>query len=266
MLAFEKYLLEVSNLAIIAGNKIMDHYQIETKIMIKEDQSPLTKADLDSNNIIFSGLQKIDHSIPIISEESLVDWQIRKEWKKYWLIDPLDGTKEFINKNGEFTVNIALIENNTPVLGVIFAPAISKLYYASKNFGSFTLCCNKFLENLDKSSKNQVNKKKESDHLFVIGSRSHSNKRFDKWLTNNILNYDLIKRGSSLKFCNIAEGYSDLYPRFGPTNEWDIAAGHIILIEAGGSIYSTDNNKIVYNSKESMLNPDFIASGLMINE
>jgi 3'(2'), 5'-bisphosphate nucleotidase len=266
MLTFEKYLLEVSNLAIVAGCKIMDHYQIETKIMTKEDQSPLTKADLDSNDIIFSGLQRIDPSIPIISEESLVDWQTRKEWKKYWLIDPLDGTKEFIDKNGEFTVNIALIENNIPVLGVIFAPAISKLYYASKNFGSFTLCCNKFLETLDKSSRNQVNKKNKSDQLLVIGSRSHSNKSFDKWLANNILNYELIKRGSSLKFCNIAEGSSDLYPRLGPTNEWDIAAGHIILIEAGGSIYGIDNEEIVYNTKANMLNPYFIASGLITNE
>ena len=256
----EQYLLEVSNLAISAGHIIMKHYKGDTKVMIKEDQSPLTNADLDSNNIICSGLSKIDPTIPIVSEESFVDWQTRKEWNKYWLIDPLDGTKEFINKNGEFTVNIALIENNKPVLGVIFVPVLSTLYFASQNYGSFKLFCSSHLSSLNQSNKIQVNEKKISDHLLVIGSRSHSNEGFNKWVQENITDYEFIKTGSSLKFCRIAEGSADLYPRFGPTSEWDIAAGHIILMEAGGSIISDDNNEITYNAKENILNPYFIAS------
>ena len=257
---FEQYLLEVSNLAISAGHIIMKHYKKNTKVMIKEDQSPLTNADLDSNNIICSGLLKIDSTIPIVSEESFIGWQTRKEWNKYWLIDPLDGTKEFINKNGEFTVNIALIENHKPVLGVIFVPVLSTLYFASQHYGSFKLFCPSYLSSLNLSNKIQVNKKKRSDHLLVIGSRSHSNKSFNQWVQENLMDYEIIKAGSSLKFCRIAEGSADLYPRFGPTSEWDIAAGHIILMEAGGSIISNDNNEIIYNSKENILNPYFIAS------
>jgi 3'(2'), 5'-bisphosphate nucleotidase len=257
---FEKYLLEVSNLAISAGHAIIEHYQKDIKVMIKEDQSPLTNADLDSNNIICSGLSKIDSTIPIISEESFVDWQIRKEWNKYWLIDPLDGTKEFINKNGEFTVNIALIENNKPVLGVIFVPVLSILYFASQNFGSYKLNCSSNLNSLNESTKIQVNEKNKSNHLLVIGSRSHSNEDFNKWVKENIEDYELIKTGSSLKFCHIADGNADLYPRFGPTSEWDIAAGHIILTEAGGIINSIDSEEILYNTKENILNPFFIAS------
>ena len=262
----EQYLLKVSNLAIKAGNMIMQHYQEEIEVMIKQDQSPLTNADLDSNNIICSGLSKIDSTIPIISEESFVDWKTRREWNKYWLIDPLDGTKEFINKNGEFTVNIALIENNRPILGVIFVPVLSALYFASQNNGAYKLQCSSSLDSLSGSVKIQVNKKKQSDHLLVVGSRSHSNENFNKWVKENIKNYELIKKGSSLKFCHIADGNADLYPRFGPTSEWDIAAGHIILTEAGGSICSIDNEEIVYNNKENILNPYFIASGLMKNE
>ena len=256
----EQYLLKVSNLAISAGHIIMKHYKKDIKVIIKEDQSPLTNADLDSNNIIWSGLSKIDSTIPIVSEESFIDWQTRKKWNKYWLIDPLDGTKEFINKNGEFTVNIALIENNKPVLGVIFVPALSALYFASQNYGSFKLSCSSKLSSLNQSNKIQVNEKKRSDHLLVIGSRSHSNEGFNKWVQDNIEDYEFIKTGSSLKFCRIAEGSADLYPRFGPTSEWDIAAGHIILMEAWGSIISDDNNEIIYNTKENILNPYFIAS------
>jgi 3'(2'), 5'-bisphosphate nucleotidase len=263
---FEEHLLKVSNLAISAGHKIMQHYNKDTKVMIKEDQSPLTNADLYSNNVICSGLSKIDSTIPIFSEELLIDWQIRKKWDKYWLIDPLDGTKEFINKNGEFTVNIALIENNKPVLGVIFAPVLSTLYFAFHNYGSYKLHCSSNLVSLNKSNKITVSQKKRSDHLLILGSRSHSNENFNKWVHDNIPDYELIKTGSSLKFCEIADGNADLYPRFGPTSEWDIAAGHIILNEAGGRIYSIDNKEIVYNKKENILNPYFIASGLMINE
>ena len=254
-------LLKVCNISIQAGKKILEYYDNDkNEIFIKDDQSPLTKADLTSNNIIMNGLNDLDTSIPLLSEEALVDWNHRKDWDTYWLIDPLDGTKEFIKKNDEFTVNISLIKNNKPILGVIFVPALSVLYYASKNLGSYKNKCSDFLVSLNGSSKIHVNNKNYTDHLFVIGSRSHSNKEFDEWVVNNVKDYELVKTGSSLKFCHIADGNADLYPRFGPTSEWDIAAGHIILQEAGGSIKKIDNEEIFYNTKENILNPYFIAS------
>lgn len=259
-------LLNICNISIKAGKKILEYYEEDNKIFLKKDESPLTNADLSSNKIIIEELKKFNNTIPILSEEALVDWDKRKGWDTYWLIDPLDGTKEFIKKNDEFTVNIALIENHKPILGVIFAPALSTIYYAYQNFGSYKINCSNVLNFLDKSSKIFTNRKNKNDNLLVIGSRSHTNKDFDNWVQNNIEDYKLIKKGSSLKFCNIADGNADLYPRFGLTSEWDIAAGHIILIEAGGTINSIDNQEIVYNTKEQILNPYFIASGLDPNE
>ena len=259
-------LLSYCNIAIQAGLKILDHYKKKLEIVKKLDKSPLTKADLDSNRIIIEGLKKIDNNIPILSEESLISWDIRKNWNKYWLIDPLDGTKEFINKNGEFTVNISLIENYKPVLGIIYAPTLSTLYYASKNKGSYKIYCDNTLNNFDKSKKINVSLKKISEHLLIIGSRSHSNDDFDNWVKENVNDYEIIKKGSSLKFCEIADGSVDIYPRFGPTSEWDIAAGHIILLEAKGAVYSLDNKEILYNTKKNLINPSFIASGINANE
>jgi len=251
-------ILEILNIAIDAGNEILKFYNKDIIIKSKEDNSPLTIADINSNNIIINKLKNIDISIPILSEESLVNWSERKSWRKYWLIDPLDGTKEFINRNGEFTVNIALIEKNHPIFGVIYAPAKSLLYYAIRNNGAFKTNTSLKINNLDQFKIIKSNKK-QSDPIKVIGSRSHSNIEFTNWLKNNLDNYELVKAGSSLKFCLIAEGYADIYPRLGPTSEWDIAAGHIILEEAGGSISNLDKNKILYNTKESVINPYFIA-------
>ena len=152
------------------------------------------------------------------------------------------------------------------LVGIIFVPAQSVLYFASQNNGAFKLQCSSLINSLNNSNKIQVNKKKSTDYLLVVGRRSHSNEEFNNWVNENIEKYELVKKGSSLKFCNIADGTVDLYPRFGPTSEWDIAAGHIILNEAGGRIYTIDNEEIVYNKKENILNPYFIASGLMINE
>ena len=259
-------ILPLNNIAICAGKIILTYYKNLKNIEIKDDNSPLTEADLESNAFIIKKLKQIDPAIPILTEESLVEWSARKKWSTYWLVDPLDGTKEFINQNGEFTVNIALIQNNKPTLGIIYAPALSTLYYAYKNFGSYKLSCSNILNNLDDSKKIHVNKKNKSDHLLVIGSRSHSNENFNRWIDDNIENYEIVKKGSSLKFCNIADGNADIYPRFGLTSEWDIAAGQIILKEAGGDIKSIDNKEIVYNTKENILNPYFIASGMATNE
>ena len=175
-------------------------------------------------------------------------------------MDPLDGTKEFINQNGEFTVNIALIEKNEPIIGVIYAPALSTLYYASKNKGTYKLFCDQKINSLSDSTRIITNHKKSSDHFKVFKSRSHSNEEFENWVKDFVDDYELIEKGSSIKFCKLAEGKADLYPRFGSTSEWDIAAGHIILTEAGGELESVDRKKILYNNKESVINPHFIAS------
>ena len=250
--------LDILNIAIDAGKEILKIYKKNFNVDLKADNSPITEADINSNNLIKKRLIEIEKNIPILTEESLVNWETRRVWKKYWLIDPLDGTKEFINRNGEFTVNIALIEKNYPIFGVIYAPAKSLLYYAIKNNGAFKTNTSLKINNFDKFKIIKSNKK-QSDPIKVIGSRSHSNIEFTNWLDNNLDNYELVKAGSSLKFCLIAEGDADIYPRLGPTSEWDIAAGHIILEEAGGSISNLDKNKILYNTKESVINPYFIA-------
>ncbi len=256
----QKNIIECLNTAIDAGKEILDIYDNKIIVNSKKDKSPITQADINSNNLILSRLKKIDPNIPILSEENLIDWSIRKTWDTYWLIDPLDGTKEFINRNGEFTVNIAFIKKNYPIFGVIYAPAKSLLYYAIKNNGAFKTNSSSKINNFDqfeiiKSSNIQ------SDPIKVIGSRSHSNIEFINWLKNNLDNYELVKAGSSLKFCLIAEGHADIYPRLGPTSEWDIAAGHVILEEAGGKLKTIDNKDILYNTKEDILNPHFIAYG-----
>ena len=253
-------LIEVSNIALNAGREIMNYYDSNSNVLTKEDKSPLTEADLASNNIIIEKLRLLNDNIPILSEESLVEWEERKNWNTYWLIDPLDGTKEFINKNGEFTVNIALIKNAEPILGVIYLPFLSELYFAQKDQGAYKINCSQPIKSLENSVKILSNNKKKSDEIIIIGSRSHSNNKFNEWINQNYKNYKILQKGSSLKFCEIANGNADLYPRFGPTSEWDIAAGHIILEEAGGFLKTFENQSIKYNSKESLINPEFLAS------
>ena len=259
MLPNNKLLLDVCNVSIEAGKEILNFYHNDIEVTHKEDLSPLTRADLASNKIILEALTKLNSNIPILSEESLVDWSIRKNWKKYWLVDPLDGTKEFIKKNGEFTVNIALIEDNNPILGVVYVPAKSLLYLAEKNKGSFKTNTKNKLENFEGIQKIIVSS--QTNRPRVIGSRSHSNATFDNWVKEKFPNADIVQAGSSLKFCLIAEGEADIYPRFGPTSEWDIAAGHMIVNEAGGKIRTFQNDSIKYNTKENIINPEFYAIG-----
>jgi len=254
----QENLLEIVNISVDAGEVILNYYNENVDVIYKDDESPLTKADLASHKIITDSIKKITPDIPILSEEEFIDWKIRKKWKKYWLIDPLDGTKEFIKKNDEFTVNIALIENNRPILGVIYTPALNELFYSIKNFGSYKILTKKKLNTLKEAKRISINKKK-SNKIKIVGSRSHSNPILDKWVNKNFNEFDILQKGSSLKFCLIAEGSADIYPRFGPTSEWDIAAGHIILEEAGGKLKSIDNKEILYNEKENILNPEFFA-------
>ena len=256
----EKNILELLNIAIDAGKEILNIYNDEIIVNSKEDKSPITQADINSNDLIVNRLKKLESNIPILTEESVVEWKNRKDWIKYWLIDPLDGTKEFINRNGEFTVNISLIENNYPIFGIIYSPVKSLLYYALKNNGCYKLKTNSNLTTLKNFNKINIHKEKNIT-TRVIGSRSHSSKEFLNWVKKKFTNFELITIGSSLKFCILAEGKADIYPRFGPTSEWDIAAGHIILEEAGGKLKTIDNKDILYNTKDDILNPHFIAYG-----
>lgn len=208
-----------------AGEKILTYYSREIEVFDKSDNSPLTKADLAANTIILDRLENIDPDTPIISEESGVpSWEERKKWDKFWMVDPLDGTKEFIMKNGEFTVNIALIENNEPVMGVIYVPAKKQLYYAQKGEGSYRKIGTDVAQRIYSAPAHN------GESLRVAASRSHrSETLYDDLKEMGIEIKELIPAGSSLKFCLVAEGTADLYPRMGPTMEWDVAAGDCIF-------------------------------------
>jgi len=261
-LNLKNFINPLCDIAIKAGNITLKYYKSINNISLKKDKSPLTKADLESNKLILESLLKLNKEIPILSEESLVDWDIRKDWETYWLVDPLDGTKEFIKGNDEFTINIALVSNNLPLLGVIYAPAMKVLYFAYKNGGCFKKIINNYkasIDYFDDAIKLEITSKPK-DILKVICSRSHPNDEFNQWIKNNIKDYKITQKGSSLKFCDLAEEKANLYPRLRPSCEWDIAAGHIILTEAGGKIETLDKKEIVYNLKENVKNPYFIAS------
>ena len=184
----ENILLQLCNAAITAGNRVLDFYELDTEIIYKEDESPLTKADLDSNKILLSSISKITPNVPILSEEEFIEWDTRKNWETYWLIDPLDGTKEFIKKNDEFTINIALIEYNQPVLGIIYAPAFGSLFFSKKNNGSYKIYTKNNLNTFKNSEKISV-KYTNNEKIRVIGSRSHSNIAFDNWVKKKFTNF-----------------------------------------------------------------------------
>ncbi|WP_304546311.1 3'(2'),5'-bisphosphate nucleotidase CysQ [Sulfurimonas microaerophilic] len=240
----------IKTLALEAGDAIMEIYVQDFAIEYKEDNSPLTEADLKANDIICSRLEKLYPNIPIMSEETQdAPYEIRKTWEYYWCIDPIDGTKEFIKKNGEFTVNIALIHKGTPVLGVVYAPVKEELYWAKKDEGAF--------KNGEKLPL-KINHNPE-DKLIVLTSRSHLSEETKKFIqTFDTKKIEQKAVGSSLKLCMIAAGEADIYPKLGATSEWDTAAADIILREAGKMIYQFGStNPLIYN-KEDLLNPWFI--------
>jgi len=237
---------QVIEVAKKASKVIMKIYQSEDfNIENKDDNSPVTKADLIANKIIIDGLKEIS-SYPIVTEETPVEYSIRKNWNNFWLVDPLDGTKDFIAKNGEFTINIALIENNRPILGVVYIPVSDDVYYASKDKGAY------------KNGTKIYNNSKRKD---LIGSDSnfHSTQKtkdfFKKYNINNIKRY-----GSSIKICKLAEGKIDIYPRLNGTKEWDTAATHIIANEAGCKLIDIKTNKELIYNKEDIKNNFFISS------
>ena len=250
----KKYIEELLVIAHDAGQVILDIYQSDDLgIESKSDESPLTRADKAANDIICKGLTRITPDIPIISEENKeIPYAERRKFEYLWMVDPLDGTKEFIKKNDEFTVNIALIHNQKSIAGVVYAPVLDLMYYAIRGEGSYIIQDNEQVEI-------SANKYKKSDsNLRVVCSRSHLNEE-TKALVNKYNEAKLISKGSSLKFLIIAEGDAELYPRLAPTMEWDTAAAHIILTEAGGKMYQPDGSDILYN-KNNLLNPHFIAT------
>ena len=249
-----KLIEKVLKLSKGAGELILDIYKnYNSNFELKEDKSPLTTADIASHNFITKGLKNLTPSLPIISEEdSSIAFRVRSSWDQYWLIAPLDGTKEFLNKNDEFTVNIALINKNEPNLGVIYIPVLGTTYWGAKEKGSFLITSAGTQESI--SVARNPDKK-----LRIVTSRSHASKELGIFL-DKIKDYKIIKKGSSLKFCLIAEGMADIYPRLGPTSEWDIAAGEAIVKYAGGYIYTRDSKLMTYNQKDSYINPDFIVS------
>lgn len=244
-----------------AGEEILKVYQSDTEnwdISFKGDSSPLTLADKFSNAVINDRLTKLFPAIPIISEENKeVLFEDRKNYKMFWLIDPLDGTKEFIKRNGEFTVNIALIENNKPIGGIVYVPVQDKMYYSHLGKGAFVI------EDGIKKPLKVASFSKEQKNLIIVASRSHMNEETTKYIAQ-FDEAEITSIGSSLKLLLIAEGKAHIYPRIGPTMEWDTAAAHAIVNEAGGRVFRYDNNTDLEYNKENMLNPYFIVQGKIV--
>jgi len=249
-----------------AGEAIMSIYDKAFTVDYKDDQSPLTEADLQANAIINAHLVKTE--IPIISEENKqLDYSLRKNWTNCWVVDPVDGTKEFIKRNGEFTVNIALVQNGKPLYGVIYAPAYKSIYFADvqkkQAFKANLRSLNSPLEVLYELSEPISPKLNKENVVQVVGSRSHMNSdtlNFVDSLKSQGFLVETVSKGSSLKFCLVAEGKADIYPRFAPTWEWDTAAGQAICNAVGIDVISEDTKlPLVYN-KENLLNPSFLVA------
>ncbi|MES1950019.1 3'(2'),5'-bisphosphate nucleotidase [Salinisphaera sp. S4-8] len=244
----------VCDIAVAAGQKTLPIYNSNFEVETKDDDSPLTQADLAAHRSIKQGLETLTPDTPQLSEEGAdIDFETRRAWSTYWLIDPLDGTKEFVNKNDQFTINIALVVDHEPVLGVVYAPVLGTLWFAARDIGVFRKQGQSAPEAIATSTVN-ANKPR------VLVSRSHRSADIDAVLAN-LPDYEPVTMGSSLKFCVIADGSADFYPRLGPTSEWDTAAGHAVLAVAGGQVTDLDGQPLRYNATESILNPHFLAFG-----
>ncbi len=250
-----KSLIEpVVGLAVEAGQAILEVYSTDFEVQSKTDESPLTQADLASHRCIVAGLERLTPDIPIISEESgLPDFDERRQWPRYWLIDPLDGTKEFVNRNGEFTVNIALIDENRPVLGVVHVPVLGKTYTGCEGDGASRREEDGPVEAIRVAASSSM-------PVRVVGSRSHRGASLDGYLAA-LGEHGMVPMGSSLKFCVVAEGGADVYPRLGPTSEWDTAAAQAVVEQAGGQVLTLDGKAMKYNTKADILNPHFMVIG-----
>ncbi|RRQ21457.1 3'(2'),5'-bisphosphate nucleotidase CysQ [Thiohalobacter thiocyanaticus] len=244
-------LAQTRDLACEAGARILEIYDTDFDVESKEDNSPLTAADMASHTAIVNGLRALTPEIPVLSEESAdVPYDERRQWDWYWLIDPLDGTKEFIKRNGEFTVNIALIHAGRPVLGVVYVPVKQWLYAACEGEGA--------TKQVGDGPAEPIHVRRLPDGpVAVVGSRSHRGDSLEAFL-QKLGEHEIVSMGSSLKLCLVAEGEADIYPRLGPTSEWDTAAAQCVVEQAGGKVTDLEMKELRYNQKESVLNPFFL--------
>lgn len=265
-----KHLQTTIKASIDAGKAILEVYRSDNfEVELKSDNSPLTLADRKAHNIIVDYLEKTN--IPILSEEGRdIPYEERKNWNQFWLVDPLDGTKEFVKRNGEFTVNIALIENGKPVMGVIYVPVTDVLYFGSIEDGAYRIeKASSFTTEAEILQSARTLPIDRSDGTFkVVASRSHMSKETEDYvekLRQKYENLEIVSKGSSLKLCLVAEGNADIYPRFGLTSEWDTGAGHAIVLASGGKVVLADDEskELMYN-KENILNPYFIVKGNLL--
>jgi 3'(2'), 5'-bisphosphate nucleotidase len=251
---YSDFIEPVVALAEDAGRAILKVYATDFNVESKDDASPLTQADLASQRVLMAGLEALSPALPIISEESgLAPFEERKRWERYWLIDPLDGTKEFVKRNGEFTVNVALIDDGRPILGVVHVPVTGVTYIGDPDLGAER-------RSADGSRESISVRPTSADPVRVVGSRSHRSPDTERYL-DAIGETDMVPMGSSLKFCVVAEGKADIYPRFGPTSEWDTAAAQAVVEYAGGTVLTFDGKPLRYNTKDNILNPYFLVVG-----
>ena len=242
---------QICQLAREAGDAIMQVYNDAAPLDVshKSDDSPVTAADIAAHQVIVNGLAQLSPEVPVLSEEDPPAWEVRQHWQRYWLVDPLDGTKEFIKRNGEFTVNIALIEAGKPVMGVVYAPVLGVMYSAA-----------------DGKAWKEEGGQREQIHVrdarppLVVVSRSHGDDDEMKEYLKQLGEHQTVATGSSLKFCLVAEGKAQLYPRFGPTNIWDTGAGHAVAMAAGAHVHDWQGKTLDYAPRESFLNPGFRVS------
>jgi 3'(2'), 5'-bisphosphate nucleotidase len=263
--------------SIEAGEEILKIYETNFEVEIKKDATPVTLADKAASDLIIK--QLTSSGINVLSEEGTIyDYEIRKNWQHIWIVDPLDGTKEFVKRNGEFTVNIALIENGKPVIGVIYSPVSHNLYYACANFGSYKIVGHEILSQINEGNINieklvisakRLPLQNQPKDYTVVASRSHLSKEVSERIATNKLHYnmvDIVNTGSSIKFCWIAEGLAHEYPRYGITMEWDTAAGQCIIEQAGGKVIDLATNEPMKYNRENLKNNNFIAFCVSIKE
>ena len=249
---------QVVDIAVQAGQQILEVYEHnDFDVEIKGDGSPLTVADRRAHRLIESSLSSLTPDIPILSEESTQEaFEQRRGWTRFWLVDPLDGTKEFVKRNGEFTVNIALIDQGKPVIGVVHTPVQGKNHFAEKGGGAFTSVLGGDISEI-------TSRAVDPKGISMVASRSHRGVAVEQYLSNlkqQLDQVEILSMGSSLKLCLVAEGKADIYPRLGPTSEWDTAAAHCVVEVAGGKVIRLDGSPLIYN-KENILNPWFLACG-----
>ena len=252
---FSALLQQIAAIARDAGEAILVVYGEDFEVQRKDDHSPVTAADLAAQRVITAGLALLDAALPVISEEArAAPWSQRREWRRYWLVDPLDGTREFVKRNGEFTVNIALIEDHQPVLGVVLAPVTGELYAAARGQGAW-------MQSNAGASWQRIGTRDLAEPATVAGSRSHGGSGIA--LLQQLIgdDYQSMPLGSSLKFCLVARGAADVYLRRGATSEWDTAAAQSVLEEAGGAVLDLAGEPLRYNRGDSLINPEFIAVG-----